>query len=263
MSLASHLPSRSVLLGLCLLIAAGLAGIGMSALPVLQFGGTYADWPLSSVVNPQQLLTLAGLGLLIGQMGMTADGQVPALRRASVSAPRLRWIGCAVLLVGLGLGLAWREPILRLLAPIPGAEVTGFLTGPIAGLLTGLALVLPAGWRARLSLTLILPAAALLALATALSDPTLHAANYMRWALATELWIIAVFALVATLVRHRAAITGGRILASWMIAISLLYGGVEVAVRKTAIAVPYPPVSDSGAYPGFDSLLRRLDGEGN
>ena len=228
------------------ILAVVLLLLAITAAPVWRMGGDYADWQLAYLLRPQRLFVLVGMGFLFGQFSR------------KVVLP-------AIILLGAGgiLGVAFREPLFGQLASIPGAVDNGFLMEPASGLLVGLALVIPRFLRPYLSLPLMLPAGAVLLLSTELSDISLHALSYMPLALLLQAALVAFVAFVVAQVQHRAIVIGGQILASWMIAIFLLYAGVMVTQKPQPVPpLAFPAAPGFGSYPGFDALLKQVDGMG-
>lgn len=233
------------MLGAGLVLAlAGLVAI-LSAFALS--GRNWADFPLAALVTAERLLPLFGLGLLLGEL----RGRAMAL-----ALPLL--VGGAVL------GILCREVFFDLMASVPGAGAHMFLTGPIACVLIGLPLVLPRSIRPWFALPLLAPASAILAIATVLGDPTLHARSYLPSALAAQAWLVAVIALVAAGLDRPWLAIGVRIFASWLIAIGLLYGGAHLASKRNALEPPpFPALPDVDGAHGFGEVLRQLDGGGN
>ncbi|GEO85192.1 MULTISPECIES: hypothetical protein [Alphaproteobacteria] len=226
-----------------------LALTGLVAIAVayaLSGQARWVDFPLASLITAERLLPLVGLGLLLGQM--RGGGMAVAM---------------ALFVVGAGLGIAFREVFFVLAARLPGAGAHMFLTGPIACVLIGVPLVLPRAIRPWFAFPLLAPAAAVLAIATLLGDPTLHARSYLPSALAVEAWLIVSIAfLVSGFYRPWLAIAV-RIFASWLIAIGLLYGGAYVASKRTAPEPPpFPAMSGADEDEGFGPILKQLDGAG-
>lgn len=205
------------------------------------------SWLLAGLCAAERLLPLFGLGLLIGQL------------------PRPAKTAAALLLVaGALFGLVFREQIYLLIAPIPGAAANLFMTGPLACVLTGLALVLPRPARPRLALPLIPVVGAAIAISTRLGDPTLYAPHYLPAALLAQFWFIAAVALPVGRFDPPWLSIGSRIVASWMIAIGLLYGGAYLAAKdKSLTPPPFAVLQGEGALFGFDPVLPALDAVGS
>ena len=222
----------------------GLAGFVAILAQLALSGQSFADLPLASLLTAERLLPLFGLGLLFGQ-----------LRRRSLA------ISLVLLVAGAAAGIVWREAFFLRMAAVPGAGAHMFLTGPLACVLIGLPLVLPRAVRPWLALPLIAPASALLAIATVLGDPTLHAQGYLTSALSAEALLVAAVALVAAGLDRPWLSIAVRIFASWLIAIGLLYGGAHLASKRAALEPPpFPALPDGEEDHGFGPVLRQLEG---
>lgn len=226
-----------------ILLAAG--GVCLLVLLALDLAAGHR-WLLLDLCSAERLLPLFGLGLLIGQLPQSA-----------------RLAAALLLVAGAVLGLLLREHVYLLLAPIPGAAANLFLTGPLACVLTGLALVLPRPARPYVALPLVPLVAAAIAIATRLGDPTLYAPHYLAQALLAQFWFVAAIALPVMRFDPPWLSIGSRILASWMIAIGLLYGGAYLSARdKNLTPPPFAALGGEGAFAGFEPLLSALDKAG-
>lgn len=204
------------------------------------------SWLLAGLCTAEHLLPLLGLGLLIGQLPR-----------------RTRSAAVLLLVAGALFGLVFREHVYLLIAPIPGAAANLFLTGPLACVLTGLALVLPRPARPHLALPLIPVVGAAIAISTRLGDPVLYAPHYLPAALLAQLWFIAAIAFPVARFDPPWLTIGSRIVASWMIAIGLLYGGAYLAAKdKSLTPPPFAVLQGEGALAGFEPVLPALDKAG-
>lgn len=231
---------------LALPLLVGLLVLVLAALPLLQGGHPMAEWPLAAVITPERVMTLVGLGILFGQF------------------PR-RYVPFAlgVMIAGGISAYVVRQEIFTALATLPTAAPNAFFTAPAAGLAVGLALVLPRKARPYVAPPLLAIAGAALVVGTALDDTTLHALSYLPSALVFEAWVIFVVMGLVRAISHPFAVTAGQILASWMIAISLLYGGVMVVDENRTQLTPLPFANPpaTGEYPGFAEILAVIDAE--
>lgn len=228
--------------------AIGLALTGLLAFAVsfLVSGSGWADFPPATVITAERLLPLIGLGMLLGQLP----------RRAAA-------LSVTLLLAGAILGVTFRERAFELMAPVPGAAAHMFLTGPLACILIGVPLVLPQGLRPWLAVPLCAVAGAVLAIATVLADPTLHALSYLPATFAAQVWLVAALAAIFAAFDRPWLSVATRIFASWLVAIGLLYGGAHLAARRIAFEPPpFPtlPLEDDEA--GFSPILEQLDETG-
>ncbi|MBB4010160.1 hypothetical protein [Allorhizobium taibaishanense] len=244
-----HTP-RLARFGLGLAVAAVFTGVVVVALSAgwTWFAqGTLDHWLLSTTFTIERLLPLVGAGFLLGQL--------PARFRLPV-----------LLILGFGLvsALITRDTLMLLLAPLPGAATHFFLVGPIACLIVGLLLVLPAQMRFWPAMILMPSFGSALGLAIYFSDPSLHDRFYLPLALPVALWLILIAALVTGLVTAAWTRIGVRVYGSWLVAIGMLYGGAYMASKQTQLVPPpfVEPPPASGDYPGFQPLLKSLDRHG-
>jgi len=224
-----------------LLVFGGLA-IAADFLLVVTTGGEPSDWPLSTVFSAERMLPLIGLGLLLGQ-----------------STRRLKLPALVVVLGSAVLGTLLRERYFEWVAPVPGVAANLFLTGPIACIAFGIALIFPQRLRAFAAFPMLVVGSAALAVVTLLSDPTFHSRTYLPTAFVAQGWVVVAVSAVATILDRPWAALGTRIFGSWLVAIGLLYGGAHVAARQTIQPPPFPAPAGTGLYPGFDALLDDLD----
>ena len=219
---------------------------------------------------------MAGLGLIVGAAAAAIAGQSPLARwvvgetLAPVNVLPLVALGVAFALLGaraliaalslfaLGIagGLYAEDALLRLLDHVPGAATHLFLTGPIAYLAAGAALVVSARWRAFVAPPAALVFGAMLGLTIRIADPSLHDPAYTWLPVTIAGWIVGAVALIVRGFWRQWFLVFGRILGSWMLAIGLLYGGASLVPRKAPPppAVALPPASGAGsenAIPGL------------
>lgn len=193
------------------MVGLGLLGIAGLALPTTVSRSTLSWWILDSALSPQRVLPLVGLGF-----GLALTGR----------------LGCAAAAVlgvaGIAAGHIYRDGLLSLLGHLPGAAAHIFLTGPVASLAAGLALILPdrpRGWLLPLAAGVI---GAMLALAIKLTDPSFHDPTISWAGIAVALWIVAAVFLTVRAFRQPWFGIAGRIAGSWLLAIGLLYGGAAL-----------------------------------
>ncbi|MGX8010947.1 hypothetical protein ACVDG8_019305 [Mesorhizobium sp. ORM8.1] len=229
-----------------------LAFVGVAAICALVLK-TRADrsvtewWILNNGLSAERIMPLAGLGVAV------------ALARG-----RHVVVALATFLLGVVLGIVFRDWYLALMADIPGVTTHLYLTGPVSALAAGLPLILPA--RARLW---IFPVAAMLigamlGVATTLTDPTLHDPAISMIATLIALWILAAIGLSGHAFWHGWFPIAARILGSWLIAIGLLLGGAAIAAKPPVLAPlpPPPPLTEGGANrfePPFPGVNRQGD----
>ncbi|UJW76160.1 hypothetical protein [Rhizobium sp. SL42] len=232
--------------GWVLLAVGGTSLLSMLALDLV----AGRSWLLAGLCTAERLLPLFGLGLLIGQLPSPPESRL--------------WPAAVLLLVaGALLGLVFREDVYLLVAPVPGAAANLFMMGPLACVLTGVALIPPRPARPWLAVPLIPVVGAAIAIATRLGDPTLYAPHYLPAALLAQLWFVAAIALPVGRFDPPWLSTGSRIVASWMIAIGLLYGGAYLAARdKSLTPPPFAVLQGEGAAAGIATVLPALDTTG-
>ena len=203
-------------------------------------------------IGPAVLL-IAGavlLALLLrppGERGLIGDGAayaiaaydlVLALVGLGVAAAQLsRWaalLAFVALAAGIPFGIASEHGLAAQLTLTPdSARQLGFL-GPLACVAAGLALV-PAGWL-RMLFTPVAAAwcGGALGFLIAFHDPSLGDPRFASGAAAAGLWVMAAPVVVLPWFERGWLRIGGRILASWLIAIGLLLGGSKYVVQQRA-----------------------------
>ena len=197
--------------------------LGVVAIALLAKENPFARWILSAVFAPERLLAQFGLGVACGL----------------VSA---RVFGAALLLFGLGIvaGSVGQDWLLWVLYNVPEGPTHLFLTGPIAFLAIGLALVPGARLLPWLLPLAAIAAGAMLSLAIMLTDPSLHDPAFTWTPVLAAFWIVAAVSLTLHAFRQGWFPIFGRILGSWLVAIGLLYGGASLMPR---IRPPPPPAN--------------------
>jgi len=213
-------------------------------------------------IGPAVLL-IAGAALLVlllrppGERGLTGDGAayaiaaydlVLALVGLGVSTAQLsRWAAVFVFVafaagIPFGIGSEHRAAAQLTLTP-DSARQLSFL-GPLACVAAGLALV-PGGWlRAAVAPVAAVCCGAVLGVLTAFHDPSLGDPRFAAGAAAAGLCVMAAPVVVLPWFKRGWLRIGGRILASWLIAIGLLLGGSKYVVQQRAAqpvaVVPQP-----------------------
>ena len=205
------------------MLAVGLLGAASTAL--LAGENPFARWILSDVFAPERLLAQIGLGAACG------------LVSARIS-------GAALLLFGLGIvaGSIGQDWLLWVLYNVPEGPTQLFLTGPIAYLAIGLALVPGARLLPWLLPVAAIIAGAMLSLAIMLTDPSLHDPAFTWTPMLAAFWIVVAVSLTLRAFRRGWFPIFGRILGSWLVAIGLLYGGASLL---PILRSPPPPTDTS------------------
>jgi len=213
-------PARWIALGGVLVAGAALAALLLQPAGdrgLIGGGGAYA------IASYDLVLPLVGIGI------------------ATASMTPWRVILLAVILVGtIPLGVLGEHRLLSDPEFPPEIARRFIYLGPLCCVVVGLALALPG----RLRLGLILPATALsgaaLGFLAALHDPAPADPRFTGGAALVGLWLIAVPPALLCWFRGSWLTIGGRIVASWLIAIGLLLGGSKVVVQRRAEQVQAP-----------------------
>lgn len=186
-------------------------------------------WIAHAALTPERVLPLVGIGAALGL------------------APARLFFAC-VLLYGIGIALGFAVPAQLLVqaSALPNIAAHNFLTGPVASLAAGCALV--AGRRLRVW---VLPPASVLAgimltLAILVTDPSLRDPSNRIAGLLLAFWIIGAVSLTLHAFRRGWFDLAGPILGSWLIAIALLYGGTALLPQRK---LPEPSVPSSSRLP--------------
>ncbi|MGR6468589.1 hypothetical protein [Rhizobium sp. PAMB 3182] len=238
---------RHVALTLALFIA-GTGLIVLSAISETDVQGDLLRWALQPSLSFDRLLPLIGFGFLLAQLP---------------TRPRL--VATALLMAGMAAGFGARDIFLKVVAPLPGAGTHFFYAGPLATLAVGLCLVLPVRWRTWPAQPVAFLTGMLLAILVSLSDLTLHDRFFVPQNLAASLWTVALAAALGLLARFAWAGTATQIMGSWLIAISLLYGGAFAVSKDQGFHPPAFSAVPTGEedYPGFGPVLGELDASGD
>ncbi|MBZ9708850.1 hypothetical protein LB543_19200 [Mesorhizobium sp. ESP7-2] len=204
-------------------------------------------WILNSGLSAERVMPLAGLGVAI------------ALARGRHVA-----VALATFLLGVVLGIAFRDRYLAIMADVPGVTTHLFLTGPVSALTAGLLLILPARVRRWILPVGAMLIGAMLGVATTLTDPTLHDPAISMIATLIGLWILAAIGLSGHAFWHGWFPIAARILGSWLIAIGLLLGGAAIASKPPVLAPPPPPASlTEGGANRFETPFPGINRQGD
>lgn len=231
------LASAGVLLGGAALAAVLLRPAGERGL--IESGVVY------TIITYDLVLPLVGLGV------------------ALTSLTRRQTIACAIVLMyGVFIGVVGEHRLLATAALPPELARPFTYLGPLCCLAAGLALA-PAGrlrrWLAPAATGL---SGAALGFLAALHDPTVGDPRFAGGAAATGLWLVATPPAVLRWFDGPWLTIGGRILASWLVAIGLLLGASKLVLQRRADQAQaasqlsvQPPASldpgDATAPPGF------------
>jgi hypothetical protein len=217
-----------------------------------------AWWIMNSALTPQRLLPLFGLGVALALVPFAAFG-----------------FGLAFFCAGVTVGFGGYQHLLDALLRLPHSALHQFLTGPIAAVAVGLALI--AGKRLR---PWVLSPAAFItgimaAVAIVAADPSLNSLTNRYAGVLIAAWIIGATSLTLQAFRRGWFMIAGPILGSWLVAIGLLYGGLAmlpkrvpplVSMPSPSIMPPLEPFTGSRGHSiepapdGFDDLSRPRGG---
>jgi len=226
-------PARLYRFGGPALAALGVAAIALIVLPPAAAESPLAWWIVNSALTPERLLPLLGLGVALALTG-----------------PRIALAALLLFCIGIVFGFVAHKELLEPLTKMPQAATHHFLTGPIASIAVGLALIPPARWRAAVLPLLAFIAGCMLALAIVVTDPSLDDPTNRIAGVTIGLWVVVVVMLTLRAFHRPWFAVFSRILGSWLIAIGLLYGGVALMPRKAP--PPPPPIPDLNPLPDFD-----------
>jgi hypothetical protein len=204
-----------------------LAALGLFAIAAIApfaRADSFTGWFLRQAFAPERVFPLLGLGI--------ACGLVEA-----------RSLAVTLLLFGLGIagGFAAQDRLVALIYTALEGPTHLFLTGPIASIAVGLALVPGAGLLAWLLPIAAMLVGATLALAIFLTDPRLHDPVFTWSSLLAAFWIVAAVSLTLRAFRRAWFPICARIFGSWLVAAGLLYGGASLM----PILRPPPPPTDT------------------
>ncbi len=210
-------------------------------------GLTAAEWFGAAMVSIAAMLLLAVLWEPADERGSIASGavytiasydQVLPLLGLGIAMARLgRWqklLATAIFVGGLVLGILGEA---RLLSPTAGpADLHNLFVfiGPLCCVVIGLALASPAGLRGWTVPTAAALSGAGLGFLIALHGPATGDGRFFGGAAAAGLWLIMIPPLLLRRVDASWLTIGGRVVASWLIAIGLLLGGSSYVVEKRA-----------------------------
>ena len=157
---------------------------------------------------------------------------------AALSLASRQAAGSGVLLFAAGLLVGWavKDRVLAALVQHPGMfEHTAFV-GPVSCVLSGVALAVPGSRRGAVAPVVAAPVGLAIGFVAALNDPTLGESPFFAGAAMAAFWLLlAPLALLPSLDATYVA-TGGRVLASWLIAVGLMLGAAEAVGERSAPA---------------------------
>lgn len=226
-------PARLSRFGGPALAIIGAAAIALIVLPPAAAESPLAWWIVNSALTPERLLPLLGFGAAL-----------------TLVRPRSALAALLLFSVGIAFGFVEHKELLDPLTKMPQAATQHFLTGPIASIAVGLALIPPARWRAAVLPLSALVAGCMLALAIVVTDPTLNDPTNRIAGVTIGFWVVVVIMLTLRAFHRPWFAVFSRILGSWLIAIGLLYGAVALMPRKAP--PPPPPIPDLNPLPDLE-----------
>jgi hypothetical protein len=183
-----------------------------------------AWWMLNSALTPERLLPLIGFGLALGLVS-----------RQVLFAGFLLFGG------GIAAGFILHDQLLAPFWAIPNIAAHNFVTGPIASIAVGIALVAGSNMGRWLLPPAALIAGVMQALAIVVTDPSLHDPTNRISGVLIAIWLVSAISLSLHTVRRARLNVASRIFGSWLIAIGLLYGGATLLVKRQPPALSFPP----------------------
>jgi hypothetical protein len=232
-------------------IGPALALVGAAAIGAILAGPATADsrlawWIVHGALAPQHLLPLVGFGVAAALVSFGA-----------FAAAFLLFSG------GMAAAFVWPHHMLAFLSIPSNTARHEFLTGPIAAVAIGSALIV--GRRLR---PWILPPAAFVAgvtaaLAIVVTDPSPNEWTVRCTGILIAAWSIGAVYLTLRATRRNWFMVMAPILGSWLIAIGLLYGGFALLPKREPPMAPAAPPSalpfPGGPADGIDTNPRSRD----
>jgi hypothetical protein len=164
--------------------------------------------------------------------------QVLPLLGLGIAMARLRWwsttLATIIFIGGIPSGILGEARVLSAMNAVPERHNLFVFVGPLCCVAIGLALASPAGLRAWTVAVAAALSGAALGFLIALHDPTGGDGRFSGGAAAAGFWLVMT---PAVLLRHVDGLwltIGGRVVASWLIAMGLLLGGSSYVVMKRA-----------------------------
>jgi hypothetical protein len=210
----------------------GAAVVGAVVLRPAAVESPLAWWIQHSVLTPERVLPLIGLGVTLG-----------LVRTRAFSA------GLLLFCTGIVAGFILHNQLLAPFWAIPNAAAHQFFTGPIGSIAVGLSLIAGARLRPRILPPIALLAGVMLALAITVTDPSLHDPTNRGAGVLIAAWVVGAVSLSLRAFRRHWFMIAGPILGSWLIAIGLLYGGAALLPKPVP---PSPSLRPSGNETPYD-----------
>jgi hypothetical protein len=170
-----------------------------------------------TIVTYDQILPLLGLGIALAQV--------------------TRWQKILATIIFVGGVLSGILGESRLVSPItaaPGLHSLFVYIGPLCCVAAGLALASPAGLRAWTVSAAAALSGAALGFLIALHNPAIGDVRFSSGAAAAGLWLVAAPPVLLRHVDGSWLAIGGRVFASWLIAMGLMLGGSSYVVKQRA-----------------------------
>jgi len=160
----------------------------------------------------------------------------------------LAFISSVAFLLGFYIALINYNEVWFLFSNAPNAEQHFYLTLPIAGFCSGILLLVSKTIRSYLLIPFSFIIGIMVSITTKLTDPTFHDPIIIKLAVVIAFWIILSSMLSIRFLYREWFMIVIRIFASWLLAASLLYGGMIAAVKYGY----FTPISKSIVNPNFE-----------
>jgi hypothetical protein len=202
----------------------GAAVVGAVVLRSAAVESPLAWWIEHSMLMPQRVMPLVGLGVALGLVG----------RRAFNA-------GLLLFCAGIVAGFVLHNQLLAPFWAIPNAAAHQFFTGPIGSIAVGLLLIAGVRLRPWILSPIALLAGVMLALAITVTDPSLHDLTNRSAGVLIAAWIVGAVSLSLRAFRRNWFLIAGPILGSWLIAIGLLYSSAALLPKPVPPSPSIPP----------------------
>jgi hydrogenase/urease accessory protein HupE len=193
--------------------------------------GPFEDGLLGAVRAYERMLAVLGLGLA-----------------ASRQAVSLRWSSIGAFAAGSIVGIAGESGVANS-AFVAGHLYVLTLPGPIACVIAGLALALPAAVQKWVLPVLAVISGVAIGMAVGFEAPGGTLLRFAAGGVLAGLWLVLIPALLLPLARGAWLRILTRILGSWLIAIGIMLGGVRVIGAKPKLEALPPPAPAAAPLP--------------
>lgn len=205
---------------------------------------------LAALLRPLAERSLIEAG--VAYMAATYDMVLPLVGLGVASAQMTRWQTLLVIIMfaaGVLLGILSEERLLSAMAVEPGSAGRFVFIGPSCCVIAGLALVAPGSVRFWTASDAAACVGVALGFLIAFNDPSVGDVQFACGAVAAGLWLIAAPSTVLRRLDGSWLKIGGRVFASWLVAIGLMVGGSKFVAGQRAerlvAGTAVPPASPS------------------